>query len=522
MPVLYSSGGASGSVELTLTPNPATNLVAKGGNAKVSLTWTDPEDRQEGLLQAKWDHSILIRKQGSAPTSVMDGTKVLESSVKNQYSTNAYVDTTVSNDIEYFYAVYTYSTEGAMSTTAPIVNVTPSKNKIMTVIIDQSNSNPDNWATYADDAIDMPSGKDANDIWQEFFGYRPCLFKDGKVVGYLNPNDYSKFENGDPADITSGNAGDVMVEFPRRGLKITTVGTTLTISMTDADDHDDFNYFAHTHGSDRVENFYIGAYHSIQSAFGDEWNNPRSISQPNPHFSSGRSPFDYLYDSATVIDRVHSSRGSHYYAIGFYQVTMIQAMYLLQFKGNPKVWETIGFGIHHNGIWNCAGALNDKGLIYGRTDIYDAVKLFGIENLWGYASGLIIGGWKEEDGSGSRFRHKFQVSTIPTINNSYYVVGYTHTFPDATSFYSGYVARVIGNDHCGFLANTDYPTIGYASASTYWCSNQSLEYDSSYSGDAIRILAMGIADIFYPTKQSLFSAETEFQSYWSCLRLMYL
>ena len=46
---------------------------------------------------------------------------------------------------------------------------------------------------------------------------KPCLFKNGAVVGYLNPDNFAQFEDGSVADITSGDAGDVMIEIPKTG-----------------------------------------------------------------------------------------------------------------------------------------------------------------------------------------------------------------------------------------------------------------------------------------------------------------
>ena len=132
--------------------------------------------------------------------------------------------------------------------------------KVMTVVINEADSNPATCCSYADDAVNMQSGASANAQWQEFFGYKPCLFKNGQVVGYLNPNDYSKFEDGSSADITSGDAGDVMIEFPRRGIRSVKDGNTIRISMTDAPNDPDFKYYAHQRGTVSKDAFYIGAY----------------------------------------------------------------------------------------------------------------------------------------------------------------------------------------------------------------------------------------------------------------------
>ena len=104
--------------------------------------------------------------------------------------------------------------------------------KTMTVVINLTDSNPDTCCSYADDAVNMEAKSSA---WDEFFGHYPVLFANGAEVVKLNPNNYAQDINGNTVDITSGSVGDVMVAFPRRGLRLNTSedGNTLTISFTD-------------------------------------------------------------------------------------------------------------------------------------------------------------------------------------------------------------------------------------------------------------------------------------------------
>lgn len=239
------------------------------------------------------------------------------------------------------------------------------------------------YGTYLDDAVNMPYGKttEAISAWQEFFGYKPCLFKDGQVVGYLNPNDYSKFENGTSADIYSGNSGDVMVEFPRRGIKISksTVGSveTVSVSITNEPDVPGFSYLAHTNGDYTRDYFYLGAYLTYKT----EDYMVHSISGCVP--SSG---------SALQFSSLGKNKGYRYGNIGFYQWLYIQCMYLLQFKGNLDSQTMVGDGFvlcyYGADAGGMTGASDTKGLVYGRTTAVpstsdDHVKLFGLEDVWG-------------------------------------------------------------------------------------------------------------------------------------------
>ena len=234
----------------------------------------------------------------------------------------------------------------------------------MTVKINLNNSNPANCGSYADDASTMSSWKDVA-AWQEFFGYRPCLFKDGKVVGYLNPNDFTKFENRTNADITSGNAGDVMIQFPRRGVRISKSGKVVTVSMTDNPNDSSFKYYAHQRGSVNKDYFYLGVY----SGYVTE-GKLRSLSGKYPTTNTSLVDFD-TYGKAN---------GTGYGCIGYYQWLFLQVMYVLQFKGNLDSQSTIGVGHVYDYDVTISGRSNVKGMIYGD---HDVVKLFGIEDIWG-------------------------------------------------------------------------------------------------------------------------------------------
>ena len=93
-----------------------TNLVLTPLNARVDLTWTDPVDKYaapDGQTAtnpwdnvATWDHSIVVRKAGSAPTSPSDGELIYTETTRHQHQYTAYSDTTnVINNTEYYYAV---------------------------------------------------------------------------------------------------------------------------------------------------------------------------------------------------------------------------------------------------------------------------------------------------------------------------------------------------------------------------------------------------------------------------------
>ena len=95
-----------------------TNLEFVPRNQAVRITWEDPLDKYttpgDDLVTA-WDHTLLIRKEGSAPSSPTDGIEVLKETTRNQYIENYYTDENLTNGITYHYALYAYGTNNTIS-----------------------------------------------------------------------------------------------------------------------------------------------------------------------------------------------------------------------------------------------------------------------------------------------------------------------------------------------------------------------------------------------------------------------
>lgn len=352
----------------SLSTKACSNFTATPNNESIILQWKDPDDFiTSDNYSIVWKSSRVVRKVGGYPINENDGTVVVESSIRNQYVSTGFIDKGLVNGTKYFYRVFPCSNTGAYNHEIVEASATPIAWKIMTVNINLANSNPATCGSYADDASLMPNGVDANKEWQEFFGYRVCLFKDGRIVGYLDPNNYDSFLDGSIADITSGNSGDVMIEFPRRGVKISKSGKVLTVSMTNNPNDSNFKYYAHQRGETDKNFFYIGAYDGYVAG-----NKLRSLSEKQP---TDNTTFDNFL-------KYGKANGSGYNVVGFYQMLFIQVMYVLQFKGNLNSQKCVGQGNtnwYPDGI-KATGRSNRHGLIYGDTTV---VKLFGLEDIWG-------------------------------------------------------------------------------------------------------------------------------------------
>ena len=428
----WGAAGSSG-----IAPSNVKEARVGAGNSKLTIYWSDPEDTTvEGQTIATWKGTKLVQKVGSYPENPKDGVLLLDNQERNKYKDTGFEINNLVNGRTYYFALFPYSTTNSLNlSTNNRISGTPQEAKIMTAKIDLSNSNPATCVSYADDAVDMAAGSDA---WDEFFGHYPCLFKDGKEVGKLNRNDFTKFADGRAADITSGSAGDVMIAFPRRGVRISTSGDIVTVSMTEAQDDPNFKYYAHTKGADRRDIFYLGAY----KGYKDRLNKLRSI--------SGKKPQNIL--PLAEARTIAQANGTGYEQSAFYQLIFRQVMYILKYK-NLNSQAVIGAGYtytRHDGSTSTGGSEAygmDSELIRKSDSSYieddlKHVKLFGIEDFWGNINEWIDGLTSNSKGC--------LTSTGPYNDNgkSYRDNG---PFKSDTSSYSK-MSKPAGTSELGFIA----------------------------------------------------------------------
>lgn len=324
--------------------------------------------------------------------------------------------------------------------------------KYYVVKIDQKNENPETSVTYHEAAENMTPGSEA---WDKLFGYKPCLFKDGAVVGYLNPNNVAEFEDGTPADITSGDAGDVMIEFPRRGVSMETdENDAVIIKFTTGPDDENSSYLAHTRGTERRDVMYIGRY----KGWVDSNNKLRSLSGKTPTVSK----------TITQFRTYAQNNGDGYEQSMFYPLTYRQCLYVLKYK-NLNSQEALGMGYVDGTSAQITGATNALGMNYGSTSTTSRVSLFGIEDFWGNVNEWVDGILTNTSGD--------ILTSADNFNST--GTGYENQGQGTMSNMLGYVSKIHGNSKTGFVLKEVS-----GSASTYFSDSCSLYPDSvaSYGG----------------------------------------
>lgn len=420
----------------SIAPPPCTNIVVTKGNGQFSLTWTDPAAQGDNYT---WKETVVRYKAGSAPTSATDGTVAVVETTRNKYASNPLTVTGLANGVTYYISVFPKSTSGGINTDgSQIVSVTPVAQKIYTIRIDQSNSNPLTCCTYADDAVGMTKGSSE---WDEIFGYKPCIMRDGVVEGYLDPNDFARYdENGSPAPITDTRY-DVMIEFPRMGLDISTSGKVITIKLTDAQNDSNFHYLAHKRGNVQKDYFYLGAYSATGSG----------------SKLGSNSGFTPLVDTSITnfINYAHN-RGSGYEIMAFYQWTYVQCLYVMKY-GNLNSQAALGKGYTSGSSAQTTGATNTQGMCYGNPNSgTDRMKLFGLEDLWGNVYQFISGLYSDDN------RNLFTTTDNFGVNQNVNAWEY-NVSSGTTGNVSGYMIESQGTNNGGFVAK-----VGGGSSTTYY------------------------------------------------------
>ena len=234
--------------------------------------------------------------------------------------------------------------------------------RVMTVKIYEDEYTYDTGTTcmYADDAVGMISGvsENATTVWQEFFKYRPCLVCGDEILGYLDPNDFTKYEDGSPSEYvdecrlpTPENYQEsglyhtgkkkmmhVFIEIPLMGIKITRTGSEVSISMTDNPNANGYMYYPFYYNGVRYKRLYINtALGAMNSDYADD---AQKLIFDTPYDPLGIEYADLYTDlggaskSKVVLPAIQNPivGSDKYHIMTYYQFLLLQCMVVLQCK----------------------------------------------------------------------------------------------------------------------------------------------------------------------------------------------
>ena len=310
------------------------------------------------------------------------------------------------------------------------------------VKIQINNSSPDGALTYTDDAEGMKPGWSN---WKDtpiFKNIKPCVVKDGVVQYYLQRDDYSKKEDGSPSTLDSTTAGDVMVEIPKLGYKMTKDDNYHYIQVTNDPEAEGYCYLAHSKNSPGdCDYIYVGAYLGYVSS-----SKLYSISGQPPTGSKSLTQF-----------RVYANdRGSNYELFSFYPLTLLQCLFLLIYK-NRDSQTALGQGYVSSSSRRATGVTNSNSFNFGSTSKTSAIKFLGIEDFWGNCHQWIDGLYCNSSYQLCTYYKNFTNTDSGTSPDYTLASG-------KTTDSSGYLTEIVGSNNGGFTLKKSN-----GSSSTYYC-----------------------------------------------------
>ena len=270
-------------------------------------------------------------------------------------------------------------------------NLLEKRPKTYGVSIDLTESDPNKAVTYINDAIGMQPASHAYGFgqWLDtslFKRIRPCRFKDGQVLGYLKPEDFAIYEDGFESVLGDETEGDVMIEIPCMGYQISKTENTLTVQVTEELNKEGFCYKAHTRDRGGLRtSLYIGAY--LGTVIDGKLH---SLGFRTP---TGNYTITKFREFAQAHNDEHSVRNYGYDFIGFFQVTLLQCLYLIMCKTLDSE-AGLGRGYVSASTYSATGTTHASGMCSGSWNMQEHIKFLGIEDFYGnlmqYIDGVVV------------------------------------------------------------------------------------------------------------------------------------
>lgn len=335
--------------------------------------------------------------------------------------------------------------------------------------VNSNESDPSEAVTYLRDAVGMsPTKMDfSNGVfnwgsWKNaFFIPRPCMLKsDGTVAYYLNPNDYSKKDDGSDSDISNVDFdGNAMMEWGQYGKRIwykieADYGndTSYSVYIADHKEDEDFHcYNFYNKNNDLMEHFYTPIY----SGSLDSSNRLRSL--------SGMS----ILNSKTGSQEIsYAKANGDCWNIEVWSDKLLMFLLLYLMGKSLDIQSVYGQG-HSTGGSSASslintGSLNDKGLFFGYSDGSKKVKVFGMEDQYGEQWNRILGLMLNN----GKYYYKLTEGTIDGSTVHGYPTNNTNgmIFAGSSPTSNGYVNKFSVKDGKIIL-----PSSSAGSSSTFYC-----------------------------------------------------
>lgn len=304
--------------------------------------------------------------------------------------------------------------------------------------INKNNSNPATCVEYINDSVGINAG--SND-WLNadiFKNIKPCMFKNGVVNYYLNPNDLNKKLDGTSADIITGNDGDVMVEVPTIYWNFTQDDNYVYVKLSTIKPSEEYVAYAHLRDNVIQKCVYRGCFEGFKLN-----NKIRSLASKSPTANIN------LNDCRTLC----RANGKGYELDYFYLNMLWQSLFILFYKTTNA--QSIFNGCCGKGSSNNTGTKLTGGANWGITsNIVENMSFLWIENWYGNV-------WSWMDGIGAENYSPLVCQNPSNFNTNLSTYIYSD---NTTNMGNSYISHIKGQNKSGYLR-----ALGNGSATTYFC-----------------------------------------------------
>lgn len=433
-----------------LPPKNLTLFTATGGDTKVTLKWNAGDTIVDDQLLCTVKGVMIRRSTTATPEKITDGDLVIDTTNLS----GTYVDEDLTNDTTYYYRAFPYSDHGVYNLNDEnAAQATPKEYILLGFKIKKSESDPATRVEYTEmaegltpastnlstGAVDLGSFANFWFITEN----KPCMVKsDGTIDYYLDPDDYTKKEDGVTASDVSNTSydGNAMAKIPLTWLKIWEDSTYIYVNICDTKIDDDYHAYAHERSDGTVMDYIFLAMFE------------GSLTSSKVRSLKGQS----VMNSQTGANELTYAKanGSLWSTRSWSHHNLINMLLVLLFK-STNLQATLGNG-HYSGGSSASnllttGTISDKGQFYG-TSGNVAMKCFHIENYYGDQ-------WERIEGCVTDANKQILIKETPSYSTS--GSGYTATgiIPGGTS--GGYISAETADDY-GII-----PTTASGSDSTY-------------------------------------------------------
>ena len=403
------------------------------------------------------DGEKIVQRDADGKAYAKNGSTLTDDELVNYATfktTTDAINTTVTNtktNLETKVATATNTVNSFSSRLTKVENATGVSSgsyQVYTLMLDMTKAatDPTSCITLLDDA----KGKTRDQI-VNFLGFYPVSLSNGSEYQKLNPNNYKQTAASAAATLAIGI--DVMVCFPRRGVKRWKEGSRLYMSITNNPSASGYSYASFINGTKDNTEFYYGAYEGY-------------VLNSKLYSVSGYTPA--VNTTLTNFRKYAQARGTGYQLIDVGMVDYVQCCYLMVYQ-SLNSQKTVGMGRCSGGSVINTGGSDTWGLHSQNatstllTATTNNVKCLGIEDLWGNA-------WDWVDGLYIDNVYNICKSSDPSLFNDsgkgYKVCKDRGIIWGSDSSYEiGHISEVCWDDERGFLPKS----VNNGSDSTFFC-----------------------------------------------------